>query len=278
MKMNSIVRHILYCDEKTVNSDYAQILSNIEEITLTNEKSSKIAGSAGLKYILNNIFSADISGEYSNESSTKQSVKVGITLEDKITSILNHIGPGDSRKIDTWPDEPRLVVGHAIFIYEEEFKSKVDLLIKSNNEEYKDYKSYESFIRDISHKSDFESKWLQFRHFVSRECRFSRKGIYGKLARTDLTKPNTINDIAINLRYPVILNYSTDKLWISNSVMESIGMLDRIPKTSILGVMQKAKLNEYSIKPLVMWHDIQYGVHKEFIDRALRSKGINNDH
>lgn len=272
MEMNNIVRHILYCDKETVNSDYAQILSNIEEITLTNGRSSKISGSAGLEYAFDKIFGTNISGEYSNESSTKQSVKVGITLEDKITSILNHIGPGDSRKIDTWPDEPRLVVGYAILINEEEFKYKVDDKIKSNNEEYKDYNSYESFIRDIRHKPDFESRWLRFRYFVSRECRFSRKGLFNLPSYDRLSIPTIIKDIAINLRYPVTLIYSSNKLRISGSQTIFIGLSEKIPKIGILGVMQKNKQNEYSIKPLVMWQDVNFGPYIDNFKRSLRKQ------
>ena len=80
--------------------------------------------------------------------------------------------------------------------------------------------------------------------------------------------PIVIKSIAVDLKYPIFLHYSTKKLLISNSEKENVGMIYRLPKIGILGIQSKADTNIYTLKPLAIWHNISYEGYSDFIDRA----------
>lgn len=262
-----IYPYVVYTELFTVsgiNSIYSQLFGNTEEISIKDSKNRKLSGSLELPYILQGFLQHNFSGEYSRDWSAERSSKVTITIEDKVRSILSVFKDDESKKIDRWSDRGCLVAGHATVVNYEMFSSRITDFFRSYDAI--NYPDFESFLRDIRYDPGFPSMWSEFTEFVCNNDRFSFMGIYAVAALYPKTRP--IKCIAVDLKYPVIIHFSKEKLLISNSENESISMLNKMPYLGILGILRKADTNLYTIKPLAMWQDLSFEEHSDYIKGA----------
>lgn len=269
----------MYCDVNGINSIYNQLFSNAEEVLITDKKSRELAGKVELPYILQGFFGTNLSGEYTRDYGTEKSTRVTITIEDKIRSILDYLKYDTSKKIDMWSDNGRLVAGYATIIDYERFSERISELFKSSKEVA--YSNFESFLDSIRYDPEFESLWLEFIEFARNAGVFENRGTLLKImdgfAPENRDKGTILKSIAVDLKYPVILHYSTNKLLLSHSDAANASLICSRPKTCILGILQKADVNLYTIKPLAMWHDISYERNTRLIDGALDYLHLKRD-
>ena len=264
MSKDEKIRHFIYCDTQGINSIFSQYFPNTQEITITEKKSNGVSGSVGIiPYILQGFFGTNITGEVSRDRTTEHSSKVTLSIEDKIRCILGKIGIMD--RIDEWPKEKGLVAGHATIIKYDVFVKLVDDLFK-----YYKYSNFEEYLKD-NHNPEFQNTWRKAMYLAKYQKRFNstgRKSIETQMVLGSTSNTQVIKDIAVDLKYPVTLDYSSEKLLVSNSALENARMLINLPETGILGILTKADTNIYTLKPLAMWHDLSYSLHSNFIDRA----------
>lgn len=263
----NIIRFFSYCDAQGINSIYSQLFPNAQEITITDKKSSGFTGTAGLPYILQGFIGTNITGEISRDWDTEKSSKVTISIEDKVRSILQNIK--HDGLIDEWHDKPSLVAGYATIIDYETFVKRVENIFAIDSIKYTDYVS---FFEDNRYDSQFEDIWKMFIEYACKCNIFHNYGSYFKLQRDIGRKGIIMKSIAVDLRYPVILNYSAEKLLLSNSHLENANLLAELPSTGILGILGKVGPGLYTLKPLAMWHDLSYTSYSDFIDRAAEEK------
>ena len=260
------IKHFCYCDVNGINSIYSQLFGNTEEISIKDSKKRELSGSVGLPYILQGFLKTNLSGEYSRDWSTEQSSKVTITIEDKVRSILRGFKDDESKKIDRWSDTECLVAGHATIVNYQRWTNRITDFFRS----YADikYPDFESFLKDIRYNPEFERMWSEFTNYTCDNVDFSRQRLP---IRPFLAQDGSvIKCIAVDLKYPVLVHYSSDKLLISASEHENWGLVEGLPQTGILGILRKADTNLYTIKPLAMWHDLSYEAHPSFMDTTSR--------
>lgn len=263
MTKERIVKHFIYCDEEGINSIYSQLFPNTEEISVTRVKSRELSGSFALPYVIKNFFSTDLSGEYTSDVRNEQSSKVTITIEDKVRSIIKRLGGDETKKLDVWPEQSCFIVGNATIIEYDALEKRVNNLFEQRKSRYS---NFESFIEAIRSSTEFEREWSEFSGIASYYGLFDSVGCMMKVLADsparfidiDINRSKVIKCMAVDLRYPVILSFSTNKILISHSEFENAIMMDKLPETGILGILNKADRNLYTLKPLAMWHDIAF--------------------
>ena len=244
--INSIYSQLL-SNKQDTNSLYAQLFSNKQETTANRKKPGELLGISENLYLLQGFIEQSDIVENPGGCYKVQSF---LHVEDKVHAILRHLKINELQKLDEWSDTPCLVAGYATFIEYDYLANKITEVFESGEFKYSDF---ESFLDDIRFNPEFESMWKQFIDYIR------EKGVFlnylFESRPSSKSRMGVKKCIAVDLRYPVILQYSYFNYRLSASDEESIRLLEIPPKTCVLGILRKASTNFFTLKPIIMWYE-----------------------
>lgn len=240
------MRHFIYADAKEIASMYSQLFDDITEISTTVSKENKAEIEADIKIpnILQGFLPGNFSGDYERDCNHIISAQSYISIEKKIMALLEHVSSGEDDIIHNIGND-LLVVGRIKAMKYDQFLLKADELLQDVS------LKFESFYETYCEESNFSSLWKDLVKKVMQSETY--KMPFNMFDVVDHKSPKIKKIIILDADYPIIVSFSSNKLLISASDMESASKIALAENLSVLGLMRQVRKGFYTIKPVAMW-------------------------
>lgn len=245
------MRHFIYADTKEIDSMYSQIFDDITEIntTVSKENKAEIETEIKIPNILHGFLPGNFSGDYERDYNRVVSTQSHISIEKKVMSLLEKVSFCENDAICQC-DDKLLVAGYVEVMKYNHFLEKANELLQA--EELVDFKSfYEKFCEDICFSSLWKELTKKIIPSIDHKIPIDWQDLYEVRRSSESQKIEKL--IILNADYPVIINFSHNKLLLSASQMSLWGKLCHAENLYLLGFMRRDGVSCYSIKPVVMW-------------------------
>ena len=243
--VNKMIRYYVYLDIPEIQSLYNQLNNNITEIINYNEKKTRINGdlSISLPESFKYIFKTKISGNASKEYNSSITTQKEISIEEKISKIIEHSLGNETKEIDfTSLEDFSLISGQINVLIDNLFElSSQDIMKKLG---YKNLNEFISKNKDNFLKQDWKTIINKtFEKKMQNSCCFySRK-----------KDKNIGKFIVYNTEIPTICYFSNQNILYSASHRIVSPIFSKKGKINIMGILYKYH-DTIKIKPVAIWY------------------------
>lgn len=254
-KSAKTLKWFFYFDVAGINSIFNQLVPNITKVSFSSgaKKTISLNANVGLPMVLQGFQPFNASGEFARDIEGGTVDEIEITVEDKIDFLLNHFEYSSEKTFDTWDSDLYLGTGNFRMTSFDAFCRHFN---KLHDDGIVSWNDFEQFIKQISSDDNFYKIW----HDVVQVMYPKREDIdkdnemfyWFKLSDPDYL----FEKIAVDLKYPMLITFSAKKTLFSTSKMYFTSLM-RDSSTGALGYVTR-KAGMYYMKPLALWHDIDY--------------------
>lgn len=243
------VRHFIYADAKEISSLYSQIFDDVNEVNTTVSRENKTEINIETPNILQGFLQGNFSGDFERDCNNVVSKQSHISIETKMISLLKYIGMDENKTICQWSDK-LLVVGSVKAMKYDSFIEKADELLKKGG-----LTGVDEFLTKNCESDNFGELWKE----LCGKLLLNKWLHLDKFDMFCIGEPVVETLITTNTDYPIIINFSYNKLLLSASEMANYSRLCCLDDMSVLGLMRLGENNCYTLKPIAMWEIFELG-------------------
>lgn len=250
-----MVRYFIYADKDKIFEIYNQLFANIKEFD-TNSEENKVCGlkaEIDLPNILQGFLPFNFSGEMGRDCTNTFSAKIEVSIEEKIMSLISIAKGNEAEPVETWSPKGTLVVGSAKILQYDYFERKIKKFLKKDK-----CKKFIKYVDKNGQKRTFDKKWNRL-ILENDLCNCKGNGMPAISFLNGISEKRTTTEkfIAVNWKYPTIIDFSLNKMLISASSLANANFFAHTTDIGILGIIRNCLPGLYRIKPIAMWEVIE---------------------